>query len=70
MKAQGLTIDQRIAFSREIARGFAERDKVLKALGLDFRTSPDAASILYANVTKADTETPDSASESHSKGDE
>lgn len=57
-----LTIDQRIAFSREIARGFAERDKVLKALGLDFRTSPDAATVLYASVTQTDAEKPDSAS--------
>lgn len=49
-----LSIDQRIAFSREIARAFAERDKVLKALGLDFRLSPDVATILYANTSGAD----------------
>lgn len=54
LEDEKLTIDQRIAYSREIARAFAERDKVLKALGLDFRTSPDAATILYASTANAD----------------
>lgn len=68
LEDKNLTIDQRIAFSREIARGFAERDKVLKVLGLDIKSSVDAATVLYANVTKPNAETPDSASESHSEG--
>ena len=34
-EAEDLTPDQKIAFSREIARASSERDKSLKALGLD-----------------------------------
>lgn len=70
LEGDKLTIDQRISFSKEVARGFTERDRVLKLLGLDFKTAVDAATVLYANEAKSDANTANSASETHSKGAE
>ncbi|MDA1054229.1 MAG: hypothetical protein O3C40_27600 [Planctomycetota bacterium] len=45
-EAETLTPDQRLAFSRDVARASAERDKCLKALGLDVRPNSDPWSLL------------------------
>jgi hypothetical protein len=42
-----LNVDQRLAYSREIARAFSERDKVLKQLGVDAQADNGKAT-LYA----------------------
>jgi hypothetical protein len=46
-----LTADQRLAFSREIARASAERDKCIRLLGLDRRDAATITASLYAAAT-------------------
>ncbi len=48
LEAGDLTPDQRLAFSREIARASMERDKCLRELGLDKRAAADVWSTLDA----------------------
>lgn len=40
VEAKSLTPDQRLAFSRDVARASSERDKCLRALGLDAKPDP------------------------------
>lgn len=46
LEAETLTPDQRLAFSRDVARASAERDKCLKSLGLDVRPGSDPWAVL------------------------
>ena len=47
-EAANLTPDQRLAFSREVARASSERDKCLKALGLYRTPRQDVLASFYA----------------------
>jgi predicted KAP-like P-loop ATPase len=42
--------DQKLAFSREIARASSERDKCLRLLGLDVRASANVLDTFYSGI--------------------
>ena len=52
-EAESLTLDQRLAFSRDIARASTERDKCLRELGLNTKPNGDPWAILDAGTPAA-----------------
>ncbi len=63
LESDQLSADQRVSFSREVARASSERDKCLRELGLNEKPNSDMWSVLDARpaITSGNDEPPASA---------